>query len=391
MTILLVFAVTLFAAVIISELAERSVLSTAVLFLVAGFFAGAGMLNFLHFKPADPVVTGVANIALLSVLFTDGMRVGVRDLTTAWHLPGRALLLGMPLTAAITAVIGHFVAGLPWLEAALVGAVLSPTDPVFAAAIIGREEIPHRLRHLLNVESGVNDGLALPVVIALLAMLGGWKMSTGELLLELALGLALGALIPWLGALVVRRKFVTVAVAYQPLYALSVGLLVISLATIIHANEYLAAFAAGMTLASVTPKAREHFQHFGETVAELAKLAALLVFGGLISPKFLGEISLTGYGFAVLALFVARPAALLLALIRTELDWRERLVAAWFGPKGFASVVYGLFALYSLGDARGSGMFHLIALTIALSILAHSSTDVPVARWFRKCEQPGGA
>jgi NhaP-type Na+/H+ or K+/H+ antiporter len=384
MTALLIFALTLFAAVIVSELAERSVLSTAVLFLIAGFVVGDGVLNLLPIKPTDPIVTNIANVALLSVLFTDGMRVGVRDLTEAWHLPGRALLLGMPLTMIITAVFAHFVAGLPWLEAGLIGAVLSPTDPVFAAAIIGRQEIPQRLRHLLNVESGVNDGLALPVVLAFLAMLGGVKTGTGELLLELAGGIALGVAVPWLAGLLVRRHMRIVASSYEPLYGVAVGLVVVSIAKLVHANEYLAAFSAGMTLASVTPTARETFKHFGETFAELAKLAALLVFGALISPRFLGETSLAGYGFGALALFVARPAALLVALDGSALGWRERLVAAWFGPKGFASVVYGLLALYSIGGARGEEVFHLIALTIALSILAHSSTDVPVARWFRQ-------
>ena len=91
----------------------------------------------------------------------------------AWRLPGRALLLGLPLTLALTAVFAHYIAGLPWLESFLLGAILAPTDPVFAAAIVGREEVPGRLRHLLNVESGVNDGLALPIVLVLLAATGG--------------------------------------------------------------------------------------------------------------------------------------------------------------------------------------------------------------------------
>lgn len=114
----------------------------------------------------------LAELALFSVLFTDGMRVGWRDLRSAWREPGRALLLGLPLTVLVTAVLAHVVAGLPWLHAFLVGAVLAPTDPVFAAAIVGREEVPRRLRHLLNVESGVNDGLVLPVVLVLLAAAG---------------------------------------------------------------------------------------------------------------------------------------------------------------------------------------------------------------------------
>ncbi|HQZ33987.1 MAG TPA: hypothetical protein PK020_06155, partial [Ilumatobacteraceae bacterium] len=116
-------------------------------------------------------------------------------------------------------------------------------------------------------------------------------------------------------------------------------------------------------------------------VAELLKLAALLVFGALISPRFLGEIPFSGYVFAALALFVARPVSLAFALVGSTLHVRERIAAAWFGPKGFASVVYGLLILRS-GVAARSELFHLVALVVVASIIAHSSTDVVVARWF---------
>jgi NhaP-type Na+/H+ or K+/H+ antiporter len=113
------------------------------------------------------------------------------------------------------------------------------------------------------------------------------------------------------------------------------------------------------------------------------KLAALLVLGALMSPSFLAEIPWSGYVFAVLVLFLARPLALALALLGSELDWREWVAAAWFGPKGFASVVYGLLILHSAVEG-GDLMFHLIALVTVLSIVAHSSTDVLVARWLRR-------
>lgn len=161
MVLFLVFAATLLAAVLLSGLAERTVLSTAVLFLVVGFLAG-GATNLITVRPEDPLTIRLAELALFAVLFTDGMRVGVRDLTYAWRLPGRALLLGLPLTLLLTAALAHFVAGLPWLASFLVGAVLSPTDPVFASALVGREEAPLRLRRLLNVESGVKTGWLCP-------------------------------------------------------------------------------------------------------------------------------------------------------------------------------------------------------------------------------------
>ncbi len=168
MVLFLVFAATLLAAVLLSGLAERTVLSTAVLFLVVGFLTG-GVTDLLTIRPEDPLTIRLAELALFAVLFTDGMRVGVQDLAYAWRLPGRALILGLPLTLLLTAVLAHFVAGLSWLTSFLVGAVLSPTDPVFASALVGREEVPLRLRRLLNVESGVNDGLACP------SLLSSWR------------------------------------------------------------------------------------------------------------------------------------------------------------------------------------------------------------------------
>jgi len=139
MVTVFVFAATLLLAVLISERANRSVLSTAVLFLVAGFLAGDGMVGVMAVSTDYAVVAVLAKLALFSVLFMDGMRVGVKDLASAWRLPGRALLLGLPLTLVGTAILARWVAGLPRAESFLLGAVLSPTDPVFAAAIVGRD------------------------------------------------------------------------------------------------------------------------------------------------------------------------------------------------------------------------------------------------------------
>jgi NhaP-type Na+/H+ or K+/H+ antiporter len=168
-----------------------------VLFLLGGFLLGSGVSDVLVVGPGDAVVGTLAELALFSLLFTDGMRVGLGDLKKAWRLPSRALLLGLPLTLLITAALAHYVAGLPWLESFLLGAVLVPTDPVFAAAIVGREEVPRRLRHILNVESGINDGLALPVVLVLLAAAGGTETSGWTLAEEIALGIGVGVVVPW--------------------------------------------------------------------------------------------------------------------------------------------------------------------------------------------------
>jgi len=215
--LLLAFSVVLLIGVLISGLAHRSVLSTAVLFLLAGFLLGDGMIAVVQLRAEDELVTVLAELALFSVLFTDGQRVGLRDLAAAWRLPGRALLLGMPLTFLVTAGLGVTLAGLPWPEALLVAAVLAPTDPVFAAAIVGREEVPGRLRHLLNVESGLNDGLALPVVLVLLAVVGGPDIEFDALAGELGLGVVIGVAVPMVAVGLLRSRFTSTTSPYEAL------------------------------------------------------------------------------------------------------------------------------------------------------------------------------
>ncbi|HEU4423368.1 MAG TPA: cation:proton antiporter [Pilimelia sp.] len=389
MTLLLAYSVALLLAVLLSALAHRTILSTAVLFLVAGFIVGDGGAGWVSLTPQDPIVYALAELALFAVLFTDGMRVGWADLGAAWRLPGRALGWGLPLTLLITALLARYVAGLDWPEALLIGAILAPTDPVFAAALVGNDRVPARLRQLLNVESGINDGLALPLVVILLAVASGSDdLHLADLGAELAIGIAIGVAVPWLAIRLERTRFFAVSPQYAPLNAVAIGLLVLSLGKVTHGNLFLAAFAAGITVATVGAPQREAFEEFGELVAEMLKLAALLVFGALIGVRFMTEIPWAGWVFAVLALVVARPVALWISFLGAGLGLREQLAAMWFGPKGFASVVYGLIVLAS-GIPAAEEIFHLVALTIVLSIVAHSSTDVLVARSFDDARLPG--
>lgn len=388
MTLLGVFAGTLLAAVLLSELASRSVLSTSLVFLAAGLLAGPVGLGWVSLEAGSPGVGTLVEVALFAVLFTDGMRTGAADLRRAWRMPGRALLFGLPLALLGTAFLAHTLVGLAWPAALLLGAVLAPTDPVFASAILGREEVPWRLRHLLHVESGVNDGLALPVVLVLLAgMAGAPEAHAGSLVAELALGVALGAALPAAVLWLESRSFLASHEVYEPLLAFSIALLLFAGASQLHANAFLAAFAGGVTVATLSQKARADFHRFGEIVAELLKLAALLAFGAFASPELV-----TGEGagtllFVALVLAAVRPLAIGLALAGSPLPARERLAAAWFGPKGFASVVYALLVLQT-GVAAGERVYHLTVLVVAVSIVAHSSTDVLVARWLRAEAEP---
>ena len=326
-------------------------------------------------------MSSLADLALFTVLFVDGGRLSLRELRAGWRLSGRALGLGMPLALVLVAVATHYLVGLDWTTSLLVGAILSPTDPVFASAIVGRSEVPLRLRRLLNIESGVNDGLALPFVLIFLALATGAEAGLGEVALELVLGVVLGIVLPLVVTALFRLPVLGSEPKLQPLGSLALAIVLYGVCHYTHANAYLAAFSAGITLATVAPQASEAFEHFGDLVSELTKFAAVLVFGALLTPAFFTGTTFGEWTVALLSLLLIRPASVLVSLWRADLPRRERYAAAWFGPKGFASVVYGLLAAQS-GIVEADTVFELVALTIAVSIVAHSMTDVPVSHAF---------
>ncbi|MFC4857813.1 cation:proton antiporter [Actinophytocola glycyrrhizae] len=382
MALVLAFGVVLLISVSLSGLAARTVLSTALMFLLAGALIGQGGFGLVEIPSDGPFVTGLADLALFTVLFVDGQRAGLPALREGWRLSGRALGLAMPLTMIGIAVPVHYLAGLDWTTAFLVGAILSPTDPVFASAIVGRQDVPLRLRRLLNVESGLNDGLALPFVLIFIATATNSDTHLGQVGLELVIGLVLGVAIPAAIVLAWRLRVLTAEPRLQALGPLAIAVILYAACHLTHANPYLAAFAAGCTIATLDRLAAEHFEHFGDLLSETTKFAALLVFGALITPDRIADLTFGDWAVAVIAILLVRPAAMLLSLLRTSLPNQERAAAAWFGPKGFASVVYGLLAVQA-GIPSGDHVFDLVAVTIALSIVLHSSTDVPVAKALR--------
>ncbi|HEX5439118.1 MAG TPA: cation:proton antiporter [Gemmatimonadaceae bacterium] len=382
-TFLIVFAVTYAVALLLSGYANRTPLSLAVLFLVVGFVSEPGVLGLLSVRPSDAIVSSFALVALLSVLVSDGLKLSARTLTRWWRLPTRALVLGIPLTIGVIGVFAHFVAQVPWLQGLLLGAVLSPTDPVFASAIVALRAIPERVRSMLNIESGMNDGLALPAVLLFLALSKGEPVVVPRLVGEPILGTAIGVIVPLVLIRIGRFRFVTIAAEYHPREAFGFGLLAVVLAAVAHGNVFLAAFAAGVTMATIAPEIGRMFETIGSTISDLLKLATLLLFGAFISPNFLREVGVDGYVFALVTILFARPIAFALAMLGSQLTRREWLTAAWFGPRGFASAVYAIM-LVSEAAPHSDRLFHLTAIVVVGSIIKNTSTEVWAARQYQK-------
>lgn len=382
MWFLLVFAVAVLLAGLVSALANRSILSTAVLLLATGFLCGAGWLGVIQLDPSGATVERFAELTIFAVLFVDGMGLKVGRLRRHWQLPARALIIGMPLTILVIAALAHYLTGLPWIESLLLGSILSPTDPVFASQLVSQREVPRRLKDFLNVESGLNDGLALPALFLFLTMAlntkDKWLENAGSLLA----GAALGVVIPACAIAAARLPAFAVAGVYRPIYGLAIAMLIYAVTALTHTNNFFAAFFGGVCIATLAPKAKEVFAPLGEPIAELLKLAGVLSFGALLNPEHLYHLAWQDYAFAAATLLVARPVAVGLSLLGSGLSRGETAAALWFGPKGFASVLYALWVLHA-GGTEMHAVFHLAALVVALSMVAHSSTDTLVARQFR--------
>lgn len=377
----LAFGLALLLAVLTSGLASRSPLSTTTVFLAAGMIAGPLGLGVID---ADrPTVARICEVALFAILFVDGQDAPLGVLRKHWRLSGRALFVGLPVTLVLIAAAAHWVAGLSWLAALTLGAVLAPTDPVFASALVGRNDVPRPVRHLLNIESGLNDGLALPAVLLLIGLAGGKSFGRSTdllpLLLELAGGVALGVALPLAIWLLFRVRPLGATPTLRPLGPLAIAVVLFGLCHLTHANPFLAAFAAGSVIATVEHEASESFRHTGELASEMTKGAALLAFATLLGPGLLTVAGVSGLVFAVLVIVVTRPLPVMAVLARTDLSTRQRLSVAWFGPKGFASVVYAAMVAFSDMESADK-VLALAAVTVLVSAAAHSSTDLFVAQ-----------
>jgi NhaP-type Na+/H+ or K+/H+ antiporter len=385
-----VFGVLLMAGALVAGVARRSFLSLTAGFVVAGFLLGQGGLELLDLDPRSDFVQGLAVIALVLILFRDGLEVEEEMLQTAWHLPLRALVLAMPLTAGLIAVVTHALTDLGWTESFLVGALLSPTDPVLSSSVVTNPRVPRIVRHSLNLESGLNDGLALPAVLALTAAAEArddftwWEF----VLQDVGFGFATGIAVAFVAARVMPRdKGLTggPSAHQKAMYALGVAFVAYGTAVLPpEGNGFIAVFVAAIAFGIWRPDIRECFEARSEDLLEVVKLGVFLAFGAILTFDVLFEDGWAGVGIAAFTLLVARPVALFAALAGSrQVGTTAKAFMSWFGPKGVATMTFALFVLGSAAPAA-ERIAGIAALVVFVSVIAHGLTDHPGAEWMAR-------
>lgn len=252
---LLVLGALLMLGALVSGLERRGFVSLTSLFVLIGFVLGPGVTGALRFDARSSFVSELATVALVVILFRDGLEVEGEMLQAHWRLPLRKLVLAMPLTAVLVALTARVVTGLSWTESFLLGALLSPTDPVLSSSVVTNPRVPRLIRHSLNLESGMNDGLALPAVLAFAAALstnGGHFVWWRFVLEDLTIGLATGLVVGLIAARLMPRSHSLaegIPRHQKSLYALGTAFAAYGIAVLPpRGNGLIAVFVAAITL-----------------------------------------------------------------------------------------------------------------------------------------------
>jgi sodium/hydrogen antiporter len=387
-----VLGAVLIVGALASGLARRSLLSLTAVFVLAGFAIGDGGLHWISFRTRSGFVEDLAFAALIVILFRDGLEVEGEMLQSSWRLPLRKLVLAMPITAAIVAAAGRLLVGLSWTESFLLGALLSPTDPVLTSSIVTNPRVPRLVRHSLNLESGLNDGLALPAVLTFLAALeadSGHFVWWRFVLQDVGLGFLYGIACGWVASLLMPRDATrplehSIPSHQKSLYALGVAFATYGVTVLSpQGNGFIAVFVAAIVLGIRRPDLRRHFEQRADEIVEIVKVGIFLVFGSLLTLHALLGDGWAAVGLVLVTFLLARPLAVWVALLGTETDGPTRLFMGWFGPKGVATMTFSLLVL-DRQIAAGSRIFDLTALVVFCSIVAHGLSDTPGANWIAR-------
>ena len=383
------FAALVFLYSLVSNKVERLSLSGPIVFVAAGVLLGPYGLNW--FSPASGSFNGKAliDITLALFLFVDAASANLDVLRKNWRIPGRMLLLGLPLNICL----GSFAAlwlfpSLSLYEAAMLGAMLAATDAALGKAVVTNPSVPQHLREGLSAESGLNDGLCVPFILLFIALeQGSAVLGEGfglELLLEeLGIGFAVGAGIAFVAAKAILRvrELGWLGHVWQRMSVPALAVLVFAIAQSLHGSGYIAAFVGGLCFRVAMREDVHSLIVSAESVGEVMAMLAWVLFGLMLVPLAMPHIGGPEVLYAVLSLTVIRVLPILLSLQGTRERLQSKLFLAWFGPRGLASLAFATLVWAEQIPEAGT-LVSVTVLTVAISLVVHGVTAAPFARRF---------
>jgi NhaP-type Na+/H+ or K+/H+ antiporter len=386
---LTVLAVVVVAYTLVASKLDRWWITGPMVFAAAGAVLGPGGLDVFPLSLTSEAVLTITELTLALLLFSDASTVRLRDVEGDAGLPRRLLFIGLPLTVIAGALLAHLIfPEVGWAAAALIATTLAPTDAALGLAVVTNKAVPVRIRRALNVESGLNDGIATPLVTLFIAIVAADEGLTDtawglEALKQIGLAIVAAVVVGYLGGRLLafaNERGWTSEVSEQ-IAILALALLAYQGAVTIGGNGFIAAFAGGILFGAATRRRLAEPVQFTETLGLSGSFLVWSIFGALFVGALLThDLSAQPILYAILSLTVIRMVPVAIVLIGTHLRPTTVAFMGWFGPRGLASVVFTLLALEEIDPSGGGGMLlQTVTWTILLSVVLHGISASPLA------------
>ncbi len=385
---LALIGIVIIVSALLSGLIDRSGLPQVAIFIGIGAALGPAGLGLFNLTLDSPVLRVVATLSLTLVLFTDAVSLNIAEVRRQSGLAIRMLGPGTLMCAAITAIAAWWLLKIPPSGAAILGAALASTDPVLLRGLLRRRDISPQARQALQLESGLNDAVLLPIVVVAMAFAeqgdvsaqGLAKLSLGLFILGPGAGVAIGLIT--VAALDLIRKKTGIRRDYESLYSLGVAFTAFAAAEAVHGSGFLAAFAAGLTIAALDVELCDCFIEYGGVTAEMLLLFTFVIFGTSLIWTGFTVLSVAMMVFAAIAMLVRIPIYLV-SLIGSKVDRKGRLIIAWFGPRGLSSLLLVLLPVFA-GLPGTDKLFAACSLIVLMSVVIHGGSPMLLTKLARK-------
>lgn len=377
---------------LISGYLERTVITPPMVFVTFGLFLSPQGLGLVNLSPDSEGIRLTAELTLILVLFTDASRINLQRLEREFTLPLRLLSIALPIIIGLGTLLGVllFPQQLNVWESAVLATILAPTDAALSQAVVNSPQVPVCIRQAINVETGLNDGICIPILLLFFSLAGMegqgesaafWFLFTIEqILLGPFVGVAIGYLAGWLVTESVNRKLINHA--FESLSVIGISVLAYASAELVGGNGLIAAFCAGLTVGNTATSICQCLYEFGEAEGQLLILIIFLLFGATMVFPTVALLNWQMLLYALVSLTLIRFIGVRIGIIGLKLQWTTTIFVGWFGPRGVASVLYGLLLLDQSAIAGRELIFSVMVITVLLSVFAHGLTAFPAANWY---------
>jgi NhaP-type Na+/H+ or K+/H+ antiporter len=386
---LLAIVICILLAASISRRIQGTILTLPMLYTFFGIILGGLVLDILPLTPENVIVEVIAELTLVIVLATDASRIDVRGLLKDHNLPGRLLGIGLPLTMVFGTIVAVLVfTELSFWEATILGVILAPTDASLGQSVVSNPRVPVRIRQTLNIESGLNDGVALPFLLLAIALADSEVLFHTpfefllSVLVQILLGIAAGLLIGFLGTKFIHwgQRSGWMSPNYQRISSLALILLAYGLAELIGGNGFIAAFCFGLASRIFASKEEtEDLYEYAEIEVTVLMLLTFTLFGAVMLPPAIDGLSPEIVLYAVLSLTLVRMSSVAISMVGAKVRPVTTSFLGWFGPRGIASILYVFIVLESENLPGLELIYSITMFTVLLSIFSHGMTAAPFA------------